>query len=56
MDKYELKKDSFILIIFGISLLFLFTFNVTSSKYMEMFEGEASDIVAVPVIDLENPT
>ena len=54
--KYKFKKKPCILLVFSVSILFLFTFNVTSSRYMGELEGEAKDIVAIPTISLENPT
>ena len=56
MKKYKLKKKPCILLVFSISILFLFTFNVTSSRYMGKLEGRAEDIVAIPIISLDNPT
>ena len=56
MKKYKLKKKPCILLVFSISILFLFTFNVTSSRYMGELEGTAEDIVAIPIISLDNPT
>lgn len=55
MKKYRLKKKPFILLIFCVSILFLFTFNFTSSRYMGQLSGEVDDIVAVPILNLENP-
>ena len=54
--RYRLKKKPCILLVFSVSILFLFTFNVTSSRYMGQLEGEVEDIVAIPVISMENPT
>ena len=54
--KYILEKKTCILLVFSISILFLFTFNVTSGRYMGELEGEAKDIMAIPLISLENPT
>ncbi len=52
----RLKKKPVILLIFFISILFIFTFNVTTSRYLKEFSGEASDVVAVPILSLDNPT
>ena len=54
--RYRLKKKPCILLAFSVSILFLFTFNVTSSRYMGQVEGKAEDIVAIPVISLDDPT
>ena len=54
--RYRLKKKTCILSVFSVSILFLFTFNVTSSRYMGQLKGEVEDIVAIPVISMENPT
>ena len=56
MKKYKLKKIPFIILVFSVGILFLFTFNVTSSRYMGSLDGTAKDVVGIPVIDLENPT
>ena len=56
MKRRRLKKKPFILLVFCIVILFLFTFNVTSSRYMGQLEGEVEDIVAIPIISLDNPT
>ena len=56
LKKYKLKHKPCILLVFSVSILFLFTFNVTSSRYMGELEGEAKDVVAIPIISLENPT
>ncbi len=56
MKKYNLKDKKTISLIFCISILFLFTFNVTSSRYMGELKGEADDVVAIPVLSLDNPT
>ena len=55
-NKYRLKITTCILLIFSVSILFVFTFNVTSSRYKGELQGEAKDIVAIPIISLDNPT
>lgn len=52
MDKRRLS----LIFIFSIIVLFVFTFNVTSSRYMGQIESEAKDVIAVPIIDITNPT
>ncbi len=52
MDKRRLS----LIFIFLIIVLFVFTFNVTSSRYMGQIESEANDVIAIPVIDITNPT
>ncbi len=54
MREYKLK--SFILLVFSVSILFLFTFNVTTSRYMGQLEGKAEDVVAIPIISLNKLT
>ena len=55
MKRYKLKRKPFIILMFCVSILFLFTFNVTSSRYMGELVGSANDVVAVPIISLDNP-
>ncbi len=54
--KYKLKKKPCILLVFSICILFLFTFNVTTSRYLGILEGNSSDVVALPILSLDNPT
>ena len=56
MKENKAKNKSFILLVFCVIFLFLFTFNVTSSRYMGTISGEVSDIVAIPVLSLEKPS
>ena len=56
MEKYKFKNKKLILSVFGIIILFLFTFNVTSSRYMRTLMGEKEDVVAVPILNLDNTT
>lgn len=56
MKDKKLKEKICILLVFFIGVLFLFTFNVTSSRYMEVVEGEANDVVALPILSVDNPT
>ena len=52
-----MKKRRLILIfIFFIIVLFIFSFNVTSSRYIGQIESEVKDVIAVPIIDITNPT
>ena len=50
------KKRVSLIFIFFIIVLFVFTFSVTSSRYMGKIESEAKDVIAVPIIDITNPT
>lgn len=51
-----MKKYITIIIVVIIIIAFIFTFNVTSSRYMGQFDGTAEDVVAIPVMSLENPS
>ncbi len=54
--RYKLKKQTCILFLYGVSILFLFTFDFSSSRYMGQLEGKAEDVIAIPIISLDNPT
>ncbi len=56
MERYGLKKELVITLTFFVCVLFVFTFNATSSRYRGEIQGRANDVLAVPVIGLENPT
>ena len=45
-----------LLIIFLIIVMFIFTFNATSSRYIGQIESKASDVIAIPIIDITNPS
>ncbi len=55
-ERYKFKKQTYILLLYSISILFLFTFDFSSSRYMGQFQGQAEDIIAIPIISLDNPT
>lgn len=50
------KKILNLIFIFFIIIFFVFTFNVTSSRYIGQIESETKDVIAVPIIDITNPT
>ncbi len=50
------KKILSLIFIFFIIIFFVFTFNVTSSRYIGQIESETKDVIAVPIIDITNPT
>ncbi len=49
------KRRLILLFTFFIIILFLFTFNVTSSRYIGQIEGKVEDINAIPILNLNNP-
>ena len=52
MKKQKLK----LLFIFLTITLFALTFSVTSSRYIGQIKSQANDVVAIPIIDITNPT
>ena len=50
------KRRLNLLFIYFIIVLFVLTFNVTSSRYMGKIESETNDVIAIPIIDITNPT
>lgn len=42
--------------IFFVIILFIFTFNITSSRYIGHIESTATDVNAIPILSLTNPT
>ena len=42
--------------IFFVIILFIFTFNITSSRYIGQLESTATDVNAIPILSLTNPT
>lgn len=42
--------------IFFVIILFIFTFNITSSRYIGHLESTATDVNAIPILSLTNPT
>lgn len=50
----KIKKN--LLFIFLTIVLFDFTFNVTSSRYIGQLESKEKDVNAIPVLNLINPT
>ncbi len=56
MEKKRLKRRSIIIAIFFVIVLFIFTFNVTSSRYIGQLESKGNDINAIPILTLQNPT
>lgn len=55
-NKYKLNKKTYILLLYIVSILFLFTFEFSSSRYMREVKGQAEDVIAIPIISLDNPT
>ena len=50
------KKAKIKFIIFFLFAIFIFTFNVTSSRYIGQIKSNMNDVNAIPVINLINPT
>lgn len=56
MKRRRLKKKPFIVLVFFIGILFIFTFNASTSRYLGQINASGEDVLAVPVISLSNPT
>ena len=50
------KQKLNLLFIFITIVLFSFTFNITSSRYIGQLESKVNDVNAIPVLNLINPT
>ena len=50
------QRLNIILFVFLVVILFVFNFNFTSSRYMGQIKSEVKDVIAIPIIDLTNPT
>ncbi len=51
--KRKLERKNLYLVVAAISILFLYTFNVTSSRYMGQLESD-NDVIAIPILNLSN--
>lgn len=56
MKKSELKSKTIIGLVFIIIIVLIYSFGVTSSKYIGQLKGDIKDIVAIPVLSLDNPS
>lgn len=50
------KRKLSLILFFFVILLFIFTFNITPSRYMGKIDSEADDIIAIPILNLTNST
>ncbi len=51
-----MKKRRLNLLYFFLFVIFVFTFNVTSSRYIGQIESRMNDVNAIPILNLINPT